>query len=99
MARLPGVARGGFAAFVGLGPRNLFAFFLFIVSVLSLLMAILVLVAYQGVRVEFLSRLWMSWPSDEAKTIGGLAVFFAFLAGRALSVRKARRAARGTARA
>jgi len=93
------VARGGFAAFVGLAPGRLSTFFLFIVSVLSFLMAILVLVAYQGVRVEFLSGLWTPWPPDEAKAIGGLAVFFAFVWARARSLRKARRAARRTARA
>ena len=84
----------GFAAVIGLKPRNLLVFLFFLVSVLALLMVILVLVAYAGVRVDALRGLWTSAPVDGAKVVAGLLVFFLFLWFRLRSVRKMRRAER-----
>ena len=69
----------GFAAVIGLKPRNFLVFLFFLVSALALLMVILVLVAYAGVRVDALRGLWTSAPVDGAKVVAGLLVFFLFL--------------------
>jgi len=84
----------GFAALIGLKPRNLLVFLFFLVSALALLMVLLVLVAYAGVRVDALRGLWTSAPVDGAKVVVGLLVFFLFLWFRLRSVRKMRRAER-----
>ena len=54
---------------------------LFVLSILGLFMVTLVLAAYVGVRVEFLSGLWMEWPGDAVKVVLGIipAIFFVWL--------------------
>ena len=74
-----GRKRGRFADVIGLAPRNVAAFMLFVLSVLGLFMAALVLVAYAGVRVGFLSAVWVEWPGDAVKVVAGILLFLTFL--------------------
>ena len=92
-----GRAWDGFAALIGLKPRNLFVFLFFLVSALALLMVILVLVAYAGVYVDALRGLATSGPADGVKVFVGLLEFFVFLWFRVRSVRKIRRVERAKA--
>jgi len=66
---------------IGLAPRNVFAFLFFVVTVLGLFMVALILLAYAGVRVGFLSGLWVEWPGDAVKVVLGVlpVLFFVWL--------------------